>query len=73
MTLDSLKNGNIHTFIIEEIRRKLTEMGKISWKINYRCVKAHIGIRGNERADAIAKEAATNEDITECYKMVPKL
>ena len=32
MRLDSLKNGNIHTFLIEEIRRKLTEMGKISWK-----------------------------------------
>ena len=33
MTLDSLKNSNIHTFIIEKIRRKMTEMGKISWKI----------------------------------------
>jgi len=32
-TLDSLKYSNIHTFLIEEIRRKMTEMGKISWKI----------------------------------------
>jgi hypothetical protein len=32
-TMDSLKNSNIHTFLIEEIRRKLTEMGKINWKI----------------------------------------
>jgi molecular chaperone GrpE (heat shock protein) len=32
MTLDSLKN-NIHTFLIEEIRKKLTEMGKINWQI----------------------------------------
>jgi hypothetical protein len=28
MTLDSLKINNIHTFLIEEIRRKLTEMEK---------------------------------------------
>jgi len=33
MTLDSLKNSKIHTFLIEEMRRKLTEMGKINWKI----------------------------------------
>jgi hypothetical protein len=32
MTLDSLKNRNIHTFLIEEIRRKATEMGKKTGK-----------------------------------------
>jgi hypothetical protein len=34
-------------------------------------VKAHIGIKGNELADTLAKEAATNADIIECYKKVP--
>jgi hypothetical protein len=72
MTLDSLKNSNIHTFLIEEIRRKATEMGKIDWKIQFCWVKAHIGIQGNELADTVANEAATNADITECYKKVPK-
>ena len=33
MTPDSLKNSNIHTSLIEEIRRKVSEMGKIYWKI----------------------------------------
>ena len=47
-------------------------MGKISGKINFCWVKAHIGIRGNEITDARAKEAATNKDITECFKKVPK-
>jgi ribonuclease HI len=72
MTLDSLKNSKIHTFLIEEMRRKLTEMGKINWKIQLCWVKAHIGIHGNELADTLAKEAATNADIIECYKKVLK-
>jgi ribonuclease HI len=33
MTLDSLKNSNIHTYLIEEIRRKEEEMGETNWKI----------------------------------------
>jgi ribonuclease HI len=72
MTLDSLKNSNIHTFLIEEIRRKLMGMGKIDWKIQFLWVKAHVGIQGNELADTLAKKAATNADIIECYKKVPK-
>jgi ribonuclease HI len=66
MTLDWLKNSNIHTSFIEEIRRKLTEMGKIDWKIQYCWVRAHVGIQGNELADTLVKEAATNADIREC-------
>ena len=72
MTLDSLKNNNIHTFLIEEIRRKLTKMRKTNWKIQFGWVKAHVGIQGNELADTLAKEAATNADIKESYKKVPK-
>jgi hypothetical protein len=72
MTLDSLKNSNIHTFLIEEIRRKMMEMGKMNWNIHLCWVKAHVGIQGNELADTLAKEAATDEDITECYRRVPK-
>jgi hypothetical protein len=68
MTLDSLKNSNIHTFLIEEIGRKVTEMGKSIVKF----YSAHAGIQGNELADKLAKEAATHADITECYKKVPK-
>ena len=72
ITLDSLKNGNIHTILIEEIRRKLTEIEKINWKIQFCWVKVHVGIQGNELADTLSKETATNVDIKECYKKVPK-
>ena len=33
ITLDSLQNGNIHTFLIEKIRKKLMEMRKTNRKI----------------------------------------
>ena len=47
-------------------------MGKADWKIQLCWVKAYVGIQGNELADTVAKEAATNADIKECYKKVPK-
>ena len=72
MTLDSHKNSNIHTYLIGEIRRKVEEMGEINWNMKYCWVKAHVVVQGNEIADTLAKEAATNVDIIECYKKVPK-
>jgi len=52
ITLDSLQNGNNHTFRIEEIKKM--EMKKTNWKIKLRWVKAHVGIRGNELDDTLA-------------------
>jgi len=43
-------------------------MMKANWTIKFRSVKAHAGIRGKELVDTLAKEAATNEDITEGTK-----
>jgi ribonuclease HI len=44
----------------------------VNWKIQLCWVKAHVRIQGNELTDTLAKEAATNADIIECYKKVPK-
>jgi len=44
ITLDKLQNTKIHTYIIEEIRRKIIEMTRTSWEIMLCWVKAHTGI-----------------------------
>jgi ribonuclease HI len=72
ITLDKLQNTKIHTYIIEEIRRKIIEMNKANWEIKLYWVKAHAGILGNELADTLAKKAATNETLTEKYNKIPK-
>jgi ribonuclease HI len=71
-TLNSLQNNNIHTYLIEKIRRKATELEQTEWKIHLCWVKAHVGILGNELADTLEKDASTNLDIAECYNKVPK-
>jgi ribonuclease HI len=51
MTLDSLKSNTNHAFLIEEIRKKLTEVETTNWTLQFCWVKVHVGIRGNELAD----------------------
>jgi len=43
-----------------------------NWKIEFNWIKAHAGHQGNELADELAKEAATNRDIKECYFRIPE-
>jgi ribonuclease HI len=46
ITLDKLRNTKIHTYIIEETRRKIIEMNKANWEVKLYWVKAHAGILG---------------------------
>jgi len=57
---------------LKKIRMKVREMEMQNWKIKFNWFKAHAGQQGNELADQLAKEAATNGDIDECYKRIPK-
>jgi len=43
---------------------------KKNWKIEFKWLKAHVGIYGNEIADQLAKEATQNYYVT--YSRIPK-
>jgi len=47
-------------------------LGTTNWRIQFSWVQAHVGIQGNEFADTLAREAATNADLIDGYKKVPK-
>jgi ribonuclease HI len=70
--LESLKNRKNHTYLIEKIRMKATEMEIQNWKIEFNWIKAHAGHYGSDLADQFVKEAATSREINECYKRIPK-
>jgi hypothetical protein len=56
MTLESLKNRKKHAYRIEEIRKKVIELERNNWKIDFSWIKAHAGHYGNELADQLAKD-----------------
>jgi ribonuclease HI len=56
ITIDSLKNVNNHSYLIEDIRKKISSLERNKWTIEFSWVKAHVGIYGNELADKLAKD-----------------
>jgi len=47
-------------------------MEQQEWKVSFSWIKAHAGQRRNELADQLAKEAASNKKVNECYNRFPK-
>jgi len=41
-------------------------MERDEWKIEFSWVKTHVGQKGNELADRLAKEASSSRNIEEC-------
>jgi len=70
ITLLSLKNTKNRKYLIEEIRRKTTELEKENWPIDFTWIKAHASHSGNELTDKLAKEAIKNSEV--CYNKIPK-
>jgi len=72
VTLDSLKNNTIHSFLIEEIRNMVRNLTRQNWSVHFGWVKAHTGIEGNEVADTLAKEAAQEDENSDIvYDRIP--
>jgi ribonuclease HI len=57
ITIDLIKNANNHTYLIEEIRNRLSILDRADWTIGISWVKTHVGIYGNELADQLATAA----------------
>jgi ribonuclease HI len=72
ITIDLLKNVNNHSYLIKEIRKRISILERTNWTIEFSWVKAHIGIYGNELADQLAKAAAYNTDTTVSFNRIPK-
>ena len=71
ITLESIRNTKNHNYLIEEIRKKMTNLEQAHWNIEILWVKAHIGIAGNELADRLAKTAANDNDSKIIFKRLP--
>jgi ribonuclease HI len=70
ITMESIRSAKNHTHLIEEIRKRTVNLNKNNWRIEFKWVKAHVGIHGNEMADRLAKEAPQNHN--ETYSRIPK-
>jgi ribonuclease HI len=59
-----------HNHLVEKIKKRAVTLNKKNWQIEFKCVKAHAEIFGNEIGDRLAKEATQNYYVT--YRMIPK-
>jgi ribonuclease HI len=55
ITIDLLKNTNNHSYLIEEIRKRLSVLDRALCTIGISSVKTHVGVYGNV-ADQLAKQ-----------------
>ena len=70
ITLDLRQNANNHSYLIEEIRKRLSYLDRANWTIGILWVKAHAGIYGNEMADQLAKATTRNSDIAVSFHRI---
>ena len=71
ISLDSIKNLNNHSYLIEEIRERLLKLERSNWTVTFVWVKAHAGILRNEITDQLDKTAAQDKDMTTSFSRIP--
>ena len=71
ITIDLLKNVNNHSHLIEVIRKRISNLERSNWTVEFTWVKAHVGIYGNELADRLAKAAACSTEMV-TFDRTPK-
>jgi len=71
ITLGLLQNTNNHSYLIEEIRKRLSYLDRANWTIGISWVKDHAGIYGNEMADQLAKGATRNSNTAVSFNRNP--
>jgi ribonuclease HI len=71
IALDSIKNVNNHSYLIEQTRKRLPNLERSNWTVAFARVKAHTGILGNELADQLAKAAVRGKDKAISYSRIP--
>ena len=72
MTLDTMQNRNKHCILIEKIREEIKRLEDLRWTVFCNWVKAHVGRKGNEMADRLAKKAATEHIGEIIYDKTPR-
>jgi hypothetical protein len=72
ITTDLLKNVNKHSYLIEVIRKRISNLERANWTIEFSWVKVHEGINGNELADCLAKVAAYSTEMAVTFDGTPK-
>ena len=72
INIDSLRNVNNHSYLIEVIRKRISNLESTKWTIEFSWVKAHVGIYGNGVAGYLAKAAVCNTDTAVSFDRISK-